>query len=114
MADSVLYFPSIRVPETEWFTRVLLYWDTVGTIVPTEYLDDPHFLRPYTAGLKDEGLLTFATPDSGWEAPGYYESFLKLVDALGLGTDQVPLASRETVRIHVEKMGYGLASALEK
>jgi hypothetical protein len=30
MADSVLYFPSIRVPETEWLTRVLLYWDTVA------------------------------------------------------------------------------------
>jgi hypothetical protein len=56
MADSVLYFPSTRVPETGWFTRVLLYWDSVGTIVPAEYLDDPLFLRPYTAGLKDHGL----------------------------------------------------------
>ena len=113
MADSVLYFPSIRVPETEWFTRVLLYWDTVGTIVPAEYLDDPQFLRPYTAGLKDHGLLKAVTPDSGvWGAPKYYESFLTLVDSLGLKTDQTRLADRETVRIHVDKTGYGLASAL--
>jgi hypothetical protein len=29
VANSVLYFPSIRVPEADWFTRVLLYWDSV-------------------------------------------------------------------------------------
>jgi hypothetical protein len=114
MADSVLYFPSIRVPETEWFTRVLLYWDSVGTIVPTEYLHDPQFLRPYTAGLRDYGLLKTVTPEVGvvWEVPNYYESFLRLVDSLGLGKDHIALADRQTVRIHVDKIGHGLASAL--
>lgn len=34
MADSVLYFPYVKMPSTDWFTRVLLYWDAVGRIVP--------------------------------------------------------------------------------
>jgi hypothetical protein len=28
--DKVLYFPHIRVPDNEWFTPALLYWDEVG------------------------------------------------------------------------------------
>lgn len=114
MADRVLYFPSIRVPESEWFTRTLLYWDSVGTIVPAEYLDDPHFLRPYTAGLKDHGLLTFVPPDAAiWKVPKYYESFLSLLDSLALDGENIPLASRETVHIHVDKTGYHLGIALQ-
>lgn len=35
MARKVLYFPYISVPESAWFTRVLLYWDEVGSIVPS-------------------------------------------------------------------------------
>jgi len=116
MPDSVLYFPSIRVPETEWFTRVLLYWDTVGTIVPAEYLDDPKFLRPYTASLKDHGLLTTVPPDERiWQtgSKNYYQSFLTLIDSLH-AEDGVPFANRETVRIHVDKTGHGLAYALSE
>jgi hypothetical protein len=85
----------------------------VGTIVPAEYLDDPLFLRPYTAGLKDLGLLKAVTPDQNiWEAPNYRESFLSLVDSLALERERIPFANREKVRIHVDKTGNGLASGL--
>jgi hypothetical protein len=36
--QNVIYFPYIRVPESEWFTRVLLYWKQVASIVPYEYI----------------------------------------------------------------------------
>jgi hypothetical protein len=116
MIDNVLYFPSIRVPETEWFTRVLLYWDTVGTIVPTEYQDDPQFLRPYTAELIEKGLLKVVTPDSTiWElgAGKYYDAFFALIEKLPLERAKLPFPGRETVRIHVDKTGAGLASELQ-
>jgi hypothetical protein len=116
MADNVLYFPSIRVPETEWFTRVLLYWDTVGTIVPSEYMDDPKFLRPYTAGLMEHGLLKAVMPDSSalWEGgePKYRDAFLALMNSLHLKRRKVSLHGLETVRIHLDKTGHGLASEL--
>ena len=115
MSDSVLYFPSIRVPQTEWFTRVLLYWDSVGTIVPQEYLDDATFLRPYTARLRDLGLLKAVPPDEAiWHVPHYYDGFLRLVDSIHPDMRDAPLAGRETVRIHVDKTGFGLAVELER
>ncbi len=35
--NNVLYFPYISVPSSVWFTRMLLYWDKVGSIVPRDY-----------------------------------------------------------------------------
>ena len=32
--ETALYFPYIRVPETPWFSQVLLYWDAAAAIVP--------------------------------------------------------------------------------
>jgi hypothetical protein len=112
VADRALYFPSIRVPETEWFMRVLLYWDSVGTIVPVEYLDDPKFLRPYTSGLRDHGLLMAVTPDQSiWtvKAGKYHEAFLALVDSLAAEKRAAARDRSETVRMHVDKTGFGLA-----
>jgi hypothetical protein len=115
MANGVLYFPSIRVPDTEWFTRALLYWDEVGTIVPAEYLNDPKFLRPYTAGLKDHGLLKTIPPDqSVWNLPQYYNGFLFLLDSLRYDQLYPPSRTRKMARIHVDKTGYGLASELRE
>ena len=34
VSEKVIYFPRISPPDNEWFTRVLLFWDEVGTIVP--------------------------------------------------------------------------------
>jgi hypothetical protein len=115
MADSVLYFPAIRVPQTEWFTRVLLYWDKIGTIVPFEYVDDPDFLRPFTADLLAAGLVSPVTPDAWMQQMGadnYMQSFLDLVEADPELITGAPLERRETVRIHSEKTGTGLAQAL--
>ena len=117
MADRVVYFPSIRVPPTEWFTRVLLYWDSVATIVPAEYLDDPGFLRPYTSELIDCRLLRAIPPDSViWKsgARNYSQAFLELVDRHPRLVNGVPLSERPTTRIHTDKTGTGLAFALEQ
>jgi hypothetical protein len=52
MADSVLCFPSLRPPENEWFTRVLLYRDQVGTILPQGTTPQPDFAwRRWPFGL---------------------------------------------------------------
>lgn len=117
MADHVLYFPSIRVPQGEWFVRVLLYWDSVGTIVPAEYLDDPDFLRPYTAELIEHQLLKAITPDAAiWNsgAHNYARAFLELVDQHPRLKSETPLAERPTTSVHTDKTGTGLALALQE
>jgi hypothetical protein len=32
--EVALYFPNIAVPQTPWFTQVLLCWDRAASIVP--------------------------------------------------------------------------------
>lgn len=62
MADKVLYFPYIRVPGNEWFTRVLLYWDEIGSIVPSEYIYRTEVLGNYMIELLQSGLARQAFP----------------------------------------------------
>ena len=116
MADSVLYFPMIRPPESAWFARVLLYWDKVGTMMPAQYSEDHAFLQPYTSALVREGLLTVVPPDeSVWRsgATNYFDAFLALVDSDPFGVRQEPANEREWASVHVDKTGLGLAMALE-
>ena len=116
VADSVLYFPMIRPPENEWFSRVLLYWDRVGTILPLYYSEDHTFLRPYTSALLREQLLTPVAPDeSVWQsgANNYFEAFVGLVDRDPFGVRQLPPAERQWTRLHLDKTGLGLAYALQ-
>ena len=114
MVDRVLYFPSIQAPHGEWFARVLLYWDSVATIVPAEFLEHPERLKLYTSELIQAGLLTTITPDATiWQngATNYREPFLDLIDRTpGLVTGK-PL-DRPTTRIHTDKTGTGLAHDL--
>lgn len=37
--DKVIYYPYINVPQNAWFTTVLLYWDEVGSIIPSDILN---------------------------------------------------------------------------
>jgi hypothetical protein len=81
VADSVLYFPYIRVPEDHWFTRALLYWDQVGTIVPHEIYDKPDMLGHYTAELIRAELVRAVFPDQhlGLHQLNFTEGFLQII-----------------------------------
>jgi uncharacterized protein DUF6236 len=38
---TLLYYPTISVPSGSWLTRILLYWDQVGSIVPKGVREQP-------------------------------------------------------------------------
>lgn len=64
--ETALYYRYIRVPQTSWFTQVLLYWDKAASIVPLEMQmkpDGPGGLNPYMRELNREGLLDFINPE---------------------------------------------------
>lgn len=61
--DTALYFPYIRVPQSVWFTQVLLYWDDAASIIPTRIQDDQQELGAYTSELMREGLLRSVMPE---------------------------------------------------
>jgi hypothetical protein len=39
--NDILYYPYINIPRTDWALRTLLYYDTISSIVPREYFDNP-------------------------------------------------------------------------
>lgn len=40
--ENILYYPYINLPRTDWTLRTLLYYDTVGSIVPQEFFYNPN------------------------------------------------------------------------
>jgi hypothetical protein len=60
--DGVIYYPYIRLPESAWFSRAVLYWDSVATIVPDQWIADPDQLEPYTRELVQLGIVAQLLP----------------------------------------------------
>lgn len=114
MNQSVIYYPYIRVPESPWFSRVLLYWDSVGSIVPTEYLEEPDRLGPYMKSLVQEGLVQQIVPGYHLEmAPNFTSAFLEYIDQLPKNIKREQRQEAFRIRskshrgddIHMEKLG---------
>lgn len=106
MADKVLYFPYIRVPENEWFMRVLLYWDEIGSIVPSDYINRPEMLGNYMGELVQTELVTVVQPGRYiHEVPNFEGAFLNMINQNQTITQRrlLPLERRENFRIHIEK-----------
>ncbi len=106
--NNALYFPFISVPESPWFTRVLLYWDRVGAIIPFEFVEEPQRLSDYTRELLTEELLTQIIPGQYvWQAPRFVEAFVNYVESIpggDISRRRMAFLNRGTSRIHTEKM----------
>jgi len=63
MGADVIYFPNIRVPESPWFTQVLLYWDSVTSIVPIRFWEQPERLGSFMRDLVSAQLVIQVPPD---------------------------------------------------
>jgi hypothetical protein len=57
LKSTILYYPTIDIPNTDWLRRVLLYWDEIGSIVPRNYAGENSIeFSPEVAFLYDEGV----------------------------------------------------------
>jgi len=108
MTGRVLYYPYINVPDTLWFTRILLYWDEVGAIIPYDYLDDPDKLNPHTRELVESELVTQVIPGAlVWKIPDFSNAFLTYLNELGediLEKRRAAFHLNQHFHIHIEKM----------
>ncbi len=117
MTNGVLYFPYIRVPESPWFTRVLLYWDQVGSIVPAEFVSTPEKLGSYMQELVQVELVKQVFPDHYvYDIPNFARVFLELIDSNPAirNAQRADHRNWETTQIHIAKFGKELASQLCK
>jgi len=107
MKANALYFPYIRVPESAWFTRTLLYWDQVATIVPYEFIAEPERLGEHTRSLVEHELVAQVQPGLyNWDLPSFASAFAAYLaeSPERLVERQEAFRRGETFRIHIEKM----------
>ena len=116
MNDRVLYFPHISVPDKPWFARALLYWDEVGSIVPSQYSSINPELTEYMNDLMSAEMVKAIHPNEHiGEIPHFTDAFLELLDEeIATGHHRSLLVDREVVRVHVDKMALPLADELRR
>jgi hypothetical protein len=107
--DTALYFPYIRVPQTPWFTQVLLYWDKAASIVPKSLLNRDDLA--YTRELADHHLLEYVWPDMELHQTQevFDSAFLELLEQ-----QQPAVGEKRYVRLHIDKMSGDLFDELSR
>lgn len=102
--QAALYFPFINVPSTAWWTRTLLYWDRVGTIVPQSYWYDPDKLGEYTRELIRAGLVDQFRPEwAGRALRQNFAAFLHRLSAEEVDDRRRRFRNSEIALIHRDK-----------
>jgi Family of unknown function (DUF6236) len=127
VAEGVLYFPYISVPQNAWFARVLLYWDEVGSIVPEPHATDLSRVSTFMRDLVEADLVRPIVPEEYDSRLGRAMGpFLDFVDSdpeiaarakAGFGSQPATRGGSEpgtVVRIHQGKFGYVLAGRLQE
>ena len=121
MKRTVLYYPTISIPDGPWLRRALFYFDEVASIVPrTVFYPDqmgPLLIptSPEIDFLLAEGLFRAVSPEelhikAGWEeATRFGQDFLAAVDAFGYR----PVQGRQPVRVHGGKLTANILIGLE-
>ena len=115
MNHKLLYFPYISVPQSTWTTHSILYWDSVGAIVPQIYKEKPNRLEKYMKGLVERELVEQVFPDNHlYRATNFDESFLRLTEHKSFHLDERKAAFQrgERFQIHIQKTGYILMKEL--
>jgi hypothetical protein len=108
MTRKALYFPYIRTPEDAWFTRVLLYWDIVGSIVPGGLENDSRYISRRMAELREEGMLEMVSPVFDLaKVPHFRQGFHRVLeaDALVAQSRRAPQEDLAFRTVHVWKLG---------
>lgn len=107
-SDRLLYFPYISIPNTAWLARALLYWETVGAIVPYDFLSEPEKLDTHMRELLTAGLVEPIGPGAYiQQTPDFTDAFVAFVENHPEISQVTPdqLTPQRTVKIHMEKLG---------
>jgi len=102
--QGALYFPLIEVPESAWFTRTLLYWDDVGTIVPSAWVSNPDRLGNYTFDLvRNELVHQVFTYQADPMMATLFEYWLKQMDPAEVSRRRQNFSAGNITPIHGDK-----------
>ncbi|MCI0559943.1 MAG: DUF6236 family protein [Nitrososphaera sp.] len=115
---TILYYPTISIPTSDWLRRSILYWDEIGSIVPIDY--EEKTLTPYSSDiqfLKAEGEFRPFRP-RGLVYEKAQELMKELISIIETPKFQNILPPREMrllhsrMRIHIEKISDAIVDYL--
>jgi hypothetical protein len=117
---TILYYPTITIPTSDWLRRSLLYWDEIGSIVPTDY--EERTLIPYSPDiqyLKEEGIFRpFHPTVLATRGNKVQELQKELINIIMDPEFQGSLPSREKLllhsRVHRDKISGQIVGYLER
>jgi hypothetical protein len=115
MSNGVLYFPFINVPNTGWFSRTLLYWDTVASVVPYEFVERPERLTCHMRDLVRQGLVQQVIPGHFLRGtPNFGRAFSDYLVGIDdeIETRRVDFTRGKVARVHSEKMLFEIEDKL--
>lgn len=114
--NDILYYPYINIPRTDWALRTLLYYDTIGSIVPAEYFENPQAnFDPFMLDLVQRELVVPINPMTSLKNPGqfsqvfsdhvqkYETSFRKKAETRALRSLRLNNQKFSGVNLHGEK-----------
>jgi len=102
LSSNVVYYPYITPPNNEWFIRILLYWDKIFSIVPSEYLDKSHEFDDWMKDLLETNLVQPIIPKQYIDrVPNFENAFLQYIDSRSHISSS---RSQRTIPIHIEKL----------
>ena len=114
----LLYYPYISIPNADWLTQAILYWDGVSTIVPAEYLQKPNQFSKFARSMVREGIIETVLPET--YAYSYSSEFFKFLDwatenahHFRLPPHGLTYNTAKQYNIHAGKLGF-LAEELER
>ncbi|MCZ3367259.1 MULTISPECIES: hypothetical protein [Methanobacterium] len=116
MARNVIYFPYMELLEDQWLNQVLLYWDDVYSIIPSNYKSNTFVLSDYTVKLIREELVKTFNPDdylnpdylSEKKLYNFYNLFLDHVkrEEYPVPNDTKIRSMLPTLSVHMDKLAY--------
>ena len=114
MPGHVLYFPFINVPNSSWFSRTLLYSDTVSAIIPYEFAKNPEALETHTRDLLRSELLHQVIPaDFVCDIPNFQDAFAEYMDNWDEETLLTRQQSPEVARVFFAKVPDGIVKEMK-
>lgn len=105
--DSLLYYPYINLPQSDWTIRTLLYYDNLGTIVPQEYFYNPerHY-NPHMLELVKNELVIPIDPikalDNPWEITKPLIEYIQQPE-FNIDSKRKSFGLKNFSKVHVEK-----------
>ena len=114
---TALYYPYIKVPDEPWFTRVLLYWDRTGAIVPEPLRSERGELGDFGTELLAADLLHLLSPEQfSPERNAFGEAFLECLesDLNYVDSRRRAFADGSYQRLHVAKADRQLLTGLNE